>query len=71
MIEKKVLKNNLKRFILIGIISNIINFGIYFLIVVFLILRLLDQFQVTFLVYFFHFILEELGFLENILIVDI
>ena len=35
MIHKKELKNNLKRFILIGIISNIINFGIYFLSVIF------------------------------------
>ncbi len=35
MIQKNVLKNNLRRFILIGIISNIINFSIYSLIVIF------------------------------------
>ena len=35
MIQKKVLYNNLKKFILIGIISNIINFSVYFIIVIF------------------------------------
>ena len=35
MVNKQVLKNNLKRFILIGIISNIVNFGIYSLVVIF------------------------------------
>jgi putative flippase GtrA len=35
MIQKKVLYNNLKRFILIGIISNIINFSVYSIIVIF------------------------------------
>ena len=35
MIQREVLKNNLKRFILIGIISNIINFGTYSVIVIF------------------------------------